>query len=376
MLRTSLHPFAPALVLALLPACAGAPASGQVYQSSHHDYRVVTVAEGLDHAWGLAFLPDGDLLVTERAGRLRRISNGRVGPPLDGVPRVHATGQGGLLDVAIHPRFAQTRWVYLTFSKPGSRATTALVRGRLEAEGLTDVEEIFVADAGSGRDVHFGSRLAFDDDGLLYMTIGDRGERDAAQDRSNHQGATVRLLDDGRPAPDNPFAGRAGIRPEIFTWGHRSPQGLAIHPQTGEVWLTEHGPRGGDELNVLRAGANYGWPVITYGINYNGTSITDLREREGMEQPVHYWVPSIATSGLAIYDGPHFPEWRGDFFVGGLAGAQLVRVRVRNGATTEVEPLLASWGQRIRDVRSGPDGTLYVLVDRSRAPIVRLEPAG
>lgn len=359
-----------------LAGCGGVPASGQVYQSEHHAYRVAHVVTGLDHPWSLAFLPGGDLLVTERDGRLRLVHDGVMDPePLAGVPPVHATGQGGLLDVLLHPDFASNRLVYLSFAKPGPQATTAVVRGRLEARGLMDVREIFEADAFSGSDVHFGSRMVFGTDGKLYVTVGERGERDEAQNPSNHQGTTLRLNDDGSVPEDNPFVGRTGYRPEIYTYGNRSPQGLAVHPRTGALWQTEHGPRGGDELNQLRSGANYGWPVITYGINYSGTKITDLREMEGMEQPRHYWVPSIATSGLAIYDGEAFPDWRGDFFVGGLAGAHLARVRLEDDGANQVEELLTDLGSRVRDVRVGPDGLIYVLLDERDSPLVRLEPA-
>ena len=355
--------------------CGGVQASGQVYQSDAHDYRVSHVVTGLDHPWSLAFLPGGNMLVTERQGRLRRIRNGVLeSEPLDGVPTVHATGQGGLLDVVLHPDFASNRWVYLSYSKPGPQATTAVVRGTLGDSGLTDVQEIFEADAFSGHDVHFGSRMVFGGDGLLYITVGERGERDEAQNTVNHQGTTLRLQPDGTVPADNPFVGQTGYRPEIFTYGNRSPQGLAVHPVTGEIWQTEHGPRGGDELNRLLPGGNYGWPVITYGINYNGTSITDVKEMEGMEQPHHYWVPSIATSGLAIYEGTAFPEWRGDFFVGGLAGAHLARVTLRDSGNAEVEPLLADLDKRVRDVRVGPDGLLYVLLDERNSPLIRLEP--
>lgn len=378
---TALNRRIPALVTVAVAAvacsaCAGVPASGQVYSSRHHDYRVIHVVSGLDHPWSLAFLPGGDMLVTEREGRLRRIRDGLLDPePVAGVPRVHARGQGGLLDVVVHPEFASNRWVYLSYAKPGPQATTAVVRGRMDGSTLTNVREIFEADAFTGRDVHFGSRMVFDRDGFLYITVGDRGERDEAQNPLNHQGTTLRLHDDGSVPEDNPFVGRTGFRPEIFTYGNRSPQGLALHPRIGEIWQTEHGPRGGDELNRLEAGANYGWPVITYGINYTGTSITDLREMEGMEQPVHYWVPSIATSGLAIYDGSPFPEWQGDLFVGGLAGAHLARVRVDDSGSSETEALLTDLGQRVRDVRVGPEGFIYVLLDEPNSPLIRLEPA-
>lgn len=367
-------------LLAALPACGDtmpaqdfdAPDVGQV--------DVVTVVSGLEHAWGVAFLPNDEMLITERPGRLRIVRGGTLDPnPVAGVPDVWANGQGGLLDVAIHPDFASNRWVYLTYSKPGdgNQATTALARGRLAADGsrLEGVEDLFVAEAWTGAGVHFGSRLAFSPDGYLFMTVGDRGRMEAAQDRSNHQGTILRLNDDGTAPADNPFVGEAGVLPEIWAYGIRSPQGLAFHPETGELWETEHGPRGGDELNVIEPGRNYGWPVITYGINYNGEQIGDgITEAPGMEQPVHYWVPSIATSGLTIYDGDRFPAWRGSAFTGGLAGTQLARVDLAGRSAEGVEVLLESRGERIRDVRTGPDGFIYLLTDSARGALLRLEP--
>jgi glucose/arabinose dehydrogenase len=349
------------------------------HRAQDHAFRVVTVVEGLEHPWSLAFLPGGDMLVTERPGRLRLIRDGRlVATPVAGVPEVRVAGQGGLLEVAVHPDFEANRFVYLTYSKPvAGGATTALARGRLEGDRLVDVEDIFVAEARTRRDVHFGSRLVFDGQGHVFMSIGDRGVMGEAQDRSNHQGTILRLREDGTTPDDNPFVGQSGVLPEIWAWGIRSPQGLTLHPETGELWETEHGPRGGDELNVIRRGANHGWPVITWGIDYSGEPIGDsLTSAPGMEQPVHYWVPSIATSGLTIYDGDRFPAWRGSAFVGGLAGTQLARVALDGHRATGVEVLLADLGQRIRDVRTGPDGYLYLLVDTGRAPLLRLEPTG
>lgn len=367
------------LAALLLTACAAEAVPGQTQTSQHHDFRYVNVVEGLEHPWGMAFLPDGDILITERPGRLRIVRDGTLDPrPIDGVPPVFASGQGGLLDVAVHPDFASNRFVYLSYSRPGEdgAATTAVIRGRLEGNALTDVHDIIEAHAWRNAGQHFGSRFAFDRDGYLYISIGERGEMQAAQDLSNHQGTVLRLHDDGRVPADNPFVGQAGALPEIFTYGNRSPQGLTVHPETGELWETEHGPRGGDEINVLRAGANYGWPVITYGINYNGSPITDIQTKEGMEQPLHYWVPSIATSGIAIYSGDRFPNWQGDVFVGGLAGQHLARVRFdENRRKIEEEKLLEGIG-RVRDVRSGPDGYIYLLIDAADASLVRLEPAG
>lgn len=353
-----------------------APAQTSEFKSQHHSYRVVPVVSGLENPWGLAFLPNGDMLVTERPGRLRIIKGGALQQqPIEGIPEVHAQGQGGLLDVVLHPNFASNRLVYLSYSKPGAQgATTAVIRGRLDGNLLADVQEIIELSAwGNGR-VHFGSRMAFDRQGYLYVTVGERGQMQRAQDLSDHAGSVLRLHDDGRVPADNPFVNRTGARPEIWSYGIRSPQGLAIHPVTGEIWEAEHGPRGGDELNLIKPGANYGWPVITYGINYNGRPISDITEKEGMEQPVHYWVPSIATSGLAIYNGDKFANWRGDFFVGGLVGMKVARVRIQNGRSVEHEFLLEGYGQRIRDVRNGPDGLLYLLTDATDGAVVRLEP--
>ncbi|HSJ30473.1 MAG TPA: PQQ-dependent sugar dehydrogenase [Longimicrobiales bacterium] len=368
-----------ALAVTVATACAAHPLPAQTHSSQHHTFRTINVVEGLEHPWGMAFLPDGAILITERPGRLRIVREGVLDPrPISGVPEVYARGQGGLLDVAIHPDFADNRFVYLSYSKPGldRSATTAVIRGRLEGNALTNVEEIIEAKAWRNAGQHFGSRFAFDRDGFLYITIGERGEMQAAQDLTNHQGTVLRLHDDGRVPADNPFVGRSDALPEIFTYGNRSPQGLTVHPQTGELWEVEHGPRGGDEINLLRAGANYGWPVITYGINYNGEKISDIQAKEGMEQPLHYWVPSIATSGIAIYAGDRFPSWRGDVFVGGLAGQHLARVRLdADRRKVEEEKLLEGIG-RVRDVRSGPDGYLYLLIDAPDAPLVRIEPAG
>lgn len=371
-----------ALALALL-TIAPTHADAQVHTSEHHAFTLDTVVTGLEHPWGMRFLPDGNILVTEKPGRLRLVrTNGGRGPatldssPIAGVPEVWASGQGGLMDVELHPEFSSNRVVYLSYSKPGDegRATTAVIRGRLEGGRLSGVEEILEADAWRQSRVHFGSRMAFDRDGYLFVTIGDRGQMQAAQDRSNHQGVTLRLHDDGRVPSDNPFVGEPDVRPEIWTWGNRSPQGLAFHPETGELWQNEHGPQGGDELNRLLPGRNYGWPAITYGVNYNGSTITDQTHAPGMEQPVHYWVPSIATSGLAFYDGDAFPAWRGDALIGGLRGLQLARVDLEDGVSVGWESMLEGYN-RVRDVRVGPDGYVYLLLDDANSPLVRLMPA-
>jgi glucose/arabinose dehydrogenase len=375
-----------ALGLGLLLQAAGAPAAqSQVQHSDHYDYRVVTVAEGLVNPWSIAFLPGGETLVTERPGRLRVIRNGTLLPePVSGVPAVFARGQGGLLDVVPHPQFATNRLIYLSYSKPypDSGATTAVARGRYENGGLTDVKDIFVAKSrGAG---HYGSRLVFDRNGMLFITVGDRQapprgnlEAHPAQDLTNHHGKIIRIHDDGRVPQDNPFVSRSGAMPEIWSYGHRNMQGLALHPQTGDLWEVEHGPQGGDELNLIQAGKNYGWPVIGFGVNYgSGAAIHAGTHREGMEQPVHIWVPSIATAGLLIYTGDKFPEWRGNFFAGGMNGQQLARLEM-NGQRVRIEETLLKDQGRIRDVRQGPDGFIYLAIDdREGKPtrIVRLEP--
>ncbi|MEZ4698752.1 MAG: PQQ-dependent sugar dehydrogenase [Rhodothermales bacterium] len=370
------------LASATLPAAGQAP----VLRSAYHDYRVVTVADGLITPWSIAFLPGGDMLVTERPGRLRIVRDGNLlSEPVSGVPEVLAEGQGGLLDVVPHPQFASNRLIYLSYSKPLTGepgATTAIARGRLENDRLVDVEDLLVADTrGNG---HYGSRIVFDGNGYLFATLGDRqvppsGDLEAhpAQDLSNLHGTVIRLHDDGRVPADNPFVNQPGARPEIWSYGHRNPQGLALQADTGTLWLTEHGPQGGDEVNLIQAGKNYGWPVVGFGVNYRtGAAIHSGTHREGMEQPAHVWVPSIGASGLAVYTGDRFPDWRGNLFAGGLSGEQLARLTV-DGNDIQTEETLHFGRGRIRDVRQGPDGLIYLAIeDRGGAPtaIVRLEP--
>ena len=361
-----------------------AMAQSDVVRTQQEDYRVVSVVEGLEVPWSMAWLPNGDMLVTERPGRLRIVRDGELDPnPITGTPQVRAQGQGGLLEVAVHPNFASNQFIYLTFSKPnadGSEGTTALIRARLEGNSLVGVEEIYEATAWSTRNGHYGSRLAFDGQGHLFMTVGDRQhppqegqEAHPAQDLANAQGSMLRLNDDGTIPADNPFVNTPGAAPEIWSRGHRSPQGFAIHPETGDVWETEHGPQGGDELNLILGGANYGWPVIGYGVNYGpGIPLHQSQEQEGMEQPKHFWVPSIATSGLMIYVGDRFPEWNGDFFAGGLGGQQIARLEM-DGQTVVAEETILS-GFRVRDIRQGPDGYIYV-ANEDEGTIIRLEPA-
>ncbi len=376
-----------ALTAAVFVMTAPVPVSGQdVHGSIHHEYRVVTVADGLETPWSMAWLPNGDMLVTERPGRLRIIRDGKLLPePVPGVPAVFAEGQGGLFDVLPHPDFASNRLLYLSFAKPKAEgSTTAVVRGRFENDRLSDVEEIFEAVA-QGRG-HYGGRLAFDRNDYLFITAGDRqvpstGDLEAhpAQDTSNHHGVTIRLHDDGRVPADNPLVGGDG-RPEIWSYGHRNPQGLVVHPGTGDVWITEHGPQGGDELNRVVAGTNYGWPIVGYGVNYRtGLAIHEGTMREGVESPTHFWVPSIATSGLMIYTGDQFPEWRGDMFAGGLAGQQVARLSMNDDSKQIEREETLVWGVgRVRDVRQGPDGLIYLAIEDRRGgptPVVRLEPA-
>ncbi|MEC7460445.1 MAG: PQQ-dependent sugar dehydrogenase [Pseudomonadota bacterium] len=369
--------------------------SQEVYQSAHHDYRVVPVAEDLVQPWSMAWLPNGDMLITEKPGRLRMVRDGQLLPEaIPGTPEVLYKGQGGLFEVVPHPDFNENQWVYLTFAKPNANdvddgSTTAIARGRLQGDRLTNVVELFAAQAtGFG---HYGGKLVFDGEGHMFLTLGDRqdfsfGDREAlmahsAQDRSNHMGVIVRLNDDGTVPDDNPFVGLDGVLPEIWSYGHRSPQGLAIHPITGDLWESEHGPQGGDEINLIEPGNNYGWPVVGRGVNYGafGRPIHVGISEEGMTSPTNFWVPSIATSGLMIYSGDKFPMWVGDIFSGALAGEQLARLHLDDEYQSVVlEETLAYDMGRIRDVRQGPDGYIYLAISDRQAgpsPIVRLEPA-
>ncbi|HEY7673269.1 MAG TPA: PQQ-dependent sugar dehydrogenase [Gammaproteobacteria bacterium] len=375
----------------LCVAASGAElAQSEPITSALHTFRVVTVVDGLVNPWSMAWLPNGDMLVTERPGRLRIVRNGELLPDaVPGVPAVRVVGQGGLQDVVVHPDFATNRLIYLSFAKPnadGSQGTTAIVRGRLEHDALVDVEEIFEAQPYSASPGHYGARMAFDGQGHLFVSSGERmapstGDltQHPAQITAHDHGKILRLNDDGSVPADNPFVGREGFAPEIWSYGHRNPQGLAFDRETGILWETEHGPQGGDELNQIRPGLNYGWPVITYGMNYRVGTPIGHREQEGMEQPAAFWVPSIATSGLMIYHGDKFPMWKGNAFVGGLSAQyqQLSRVMLDGTTVTNREPLLQN-KMRIRDVREGPDGYIYIATDNSLGnptPIVRLEPA-
>ncbi|MDP3717569.1 MAG: PQQ-dependent sugar dehydrogenase [Acidobacteriota bacterium] len=355
-------------------------------RSALHDYRVVTVVDSLVQPWSMAFLPGGDMLITERPGRLRIVRNGTLLPqPVEGVPAVSYANQGGLLEVAPHPDFASNRMLYLTFSKPladGKEATTALVRGRFENDRLTNVQQLFES-VSKGRG-HFGGKIAFDGKGFLFLTLGDRQvpptgnlEAHPAQDLTNHHGTIVRLHDDGRVPADNPFVSRAGARPEIWSYGHRNVQGIAVQPETGDVFATEHGPMGGDELNRILPGLNYGWPVVGFGVNYtSGLAIHQGTMREGMEQPRHIWVPSIGISGGMFYTGDRFAQWKGNYFTAGMSGQQLARLTMKGTSVVNEETLVPQMG-RIRDVRQGLDGFIYLAIedrDGKPTPILRMEP--
>ncbi len=338
-----------------------------------------TVAKGLEHPWALAFLPDGRMLVTERPGRLRIVAkDGSLSPPLAGVPQVHARGQGGLLDVAIDPKFEDNRLVYLAYSEPGEGgAGTAVARGRLGNSGLENVQVIYRQQPKVQGDGHFGSRLVFARDGKLFITQGDRqAYREQAQNLGSGLGKLIRVNPDGSIPDDNPFVGKSGVRPEIYSYGHRSMQAAVLHPETGQLWTVEHGARGGDELNHPEAGKNYGWPVITYGRDYSGASIGEGTAKEGMEQPVYYWDPVIAPSGAVWYTGDKYPGWKGSLLIGSMQPGALVRLTLDRGRVTREERYLGELGTRIRDVQQGPDGFLYLVTDEGDGQVLRVVPEG
>ena len=344
--------------------------------------KVETFARGLVHPWGLAFLPDNRLVVTERAGRVRIIGrDGQLSPPVPGLPEIAVGGQGGLLDVALHPDFARNGLVFLAYTEPRGRANgTSVLSARLAlSEGggrLEDVKVIFRQQPAASGGLHFGARFAFAPDGLLFITLGERYQKEYAQDLGRHFGKVVRIRPDGTVPPDNPFVGRAGALPEIWSFGHRNPQSAAIHPGTGKLWTVEHGARGGDEINIPLAGRNYGWPVITYGRDYSGAKIGVGTTKEGMEQPIYYWDPSIAPSGMAFYTGDLFPGWKGNLLVGALAGQHLARLVLDGEKIVAEEQLLTNLGDRIRDVRQGPDGAVWLLTDDPQGKVLRLVPGG
>lgn len=361
---------------ALMPLAAQDRSS--VITSEKHTFRLATLVTGLENPWSVAFLPDGRLLITERVGRLRLVvSDFRLDPkPIEGLPESLERGQGGLFDVVLHPQYAQNGWIYWAYNAPGPGGWgTALARGKLQGQRMTSVQVLFSMQPKTRSSQHFGGRIVFDKAGMLYLTLGDRGDKDRAQKLDDHAGSVIRLHDDGRVPADNPFVNRAGALPEKWTLGNRNMQGAALHPQTGELWTHEHGPQGGDEINVMRPGLNYGWPVITYGVNYGlGTRIGEGQAKPGMVQPLHKWVPSIAPSGMAFVSGSQFPQWQGDLLVGALRGQLLVRLVLDGEKVLREERLLQSRAGRIRDVRMGPDGLVYLLSDGPDGALMRLEP--
>lgn len=330
------------------------------------DYSPVLYFDGVSVPWGMAWLPNGDLLVTDRSGKLLRVKDGNLVAEISGLPKIYAQGQGGLLDIRLHPNYSDNGWIYIAYSSPegeGDGANTAIMRAKLQNNTLVDSEVLYKATPNTTRGQHYGSRIAFDGEGYLYFSVGDRGNRTVTpQDLSIDGGKIYRLNDDGSIPADNPFIGNDKALDAVYSYGHRNPQGMATHPVTGRIWAHEHGPRGGDELNYIEAGKNYGWPVISYGINYNGTSFTDITEKEGMEQPKTYWDPSIAPSGLIFVTGDKYPEWEGKALVGSLKFGYLVLVEFDGTEVTNKTIVLEDIG-RTRSIEQGPDGYIYVGVD-------------
>lgn len=375
------------LALAFLPAAFAdghKTSEGQHHavNSEQHSHNIVitTYADGLDQPWGMTFLPDGRLLVTEKAGNLRLVNqDGTVSTPLTGMLPVNTKGQGGLLDVVLDPAFETNAMIYFSFAKEegSDQSRTAVGKAKLTNEGLTDVQQIWQQAQSKKAGYHYGSRLVFDRTGHLFVTLGDRNYgKDEVQDLSTHFGKVVRIDTDGKPAKDNPFIATEGALPDIYSYGHRNIQGAFLHPETGELWGNEHGPKGGDEINLIQAGKNYGWPVITFGINYNGTPITDKTAMEGMEQPIHYWDPSIATSGMLIYSGEAFPNFQGDVFTGALKLMHLNRIKLDDDNHVVLEErLLKGQNERIRAIEQGPDGHIYVATDNPKGLILKISPS-
>jgi len=368
--------------LILLVWCVLSPqasAQSPLIQSDKQLFRLTTLTQGLENPWSMAFLPDGRVLVTERAGRMRILDkNFKLDPkPIEGLPDIVARGQGGLFDVVLHPEYDKTAWIYWAYNAPGPGGWgTALARGKLQGYRMAEVQVLFSMEPKTRSGQHFGGRIVFDQAGMLYLTLGDRGDKERAQQLNDHAGSVLRLHDDGRIPDDNPFSKNSGAKPEKWTLGNRNIQGAAIHPKTGELWMHEHGPQGGDEINIARAGRNYGWPVITHGVNYGlGTKIGEGSVKTGMEQPMYVWVPSIAPSGMAFVEGDKFINWDGNILVGALRDQSLVRLELHEGKVIHEERMLKGQVGRIRDVRLGPDGLLYLLTDASAGDLLRLEPA-
>jgi glucose/arabinose dehydrogenase len=372
------------LTMTALSASGPAFAVDEVFNTEKAEVRVTTFADGLTEPWGLAALPDGNFLVTEKEGNLRFVtSGGKLSEPLKGVPKVDSRGQGGMLDVALDPEFQRNRLVYISYSEPGAGGgnSTAVARGVLSADGgaLSEVQVIFSQKPKLRSTKHFGSRLVFDGQGHLFIGLGERSEeqfRTQAQDLNSHLGKVIRIRPDGSVPDDNPFVNRAGALPEIWSYGHRNIQGAALNPETGVLWTNEHGPRGGDEINLPQAGKNYGWPVVSYGVNYDGTPVgMGKQTAEGMEEPLYQWTPVIGASGMLFYTGSAFPEWKGSLFNGGLVTENIVRLELDGNRIIHEERMLGDLGQRIRAVIQGNEGDLYLLTDESNGEILRVAPA-
>jgi aldose sugar dehydrogenase len=376
----TVNPMLGAIALLVFAPVAGAIDGPMLVATRQANVQLTVVTSGLEHPWGIAFLPDGRALVTERPGRLRVIDrNGKASESLAGVPAVDAVGQGGLLDVALDPDFARNQRLYLSYAEPrgDGKNGTSVARAKLGPRGLEDVTVIFRQQPAMASRHHFGSRLVFGRDGNLFVTLGDRNSgRDKVQLLDNHIGKVVRIDRDGKAPADNPYRNQAGALPEIWSFGHRNIQGAALDPATGNLWTNEHGPKGGDELNHTLGGRNYGWPIVTYGMEYSGKPVSDKTEAPGLESPVHYWVPSIATSGLAFYTGSAIPGWKGNVFVGGLKVGELARLELRDGRVVNEERLFVeALGKRIRSVVNGPDGALYLLTDEDDGQLIRVTAA-
>lgn len=364
-------------LIAIVLITLSAPLFADIYQSEKHSFKIETIAS-VDAPWGMAFLPNGDILFTQKSGSLRIIRNGSLlETEVAGLPDTAEKGQGGLMDVVLDPDYENNQLLYLSYTgKDGSKYGTEVMRGRLEKDKLSDIKIIFTALPKSSGGRHFGSRLVFAPDGMLYISLGDRGHRPNGQDLATHAGSLIRIQTDGAIPLDNPFVETAGALAEIYTFGNRNMQGMALHPVTGEVWTHEHGPQGGDELNIMRAGNNYGWADITYGVNYGlGTKVGEGKERADVTPPVHYWIPSIAPSGMAFYAAELFPKWKNNLFVGSLKFQQLVRLELDGNKVVHEERISMEKYGRIRDVRQGPDGYIYLLIEGGKSGLLRISPA-